>query len=131
MKERNMKNIAAVAAATLLMVALPPLIVGTPALTQSATGEVSSGGIAGGDSFGSEGSARGGNGPSQTGVAASGGVAGGNPADKSGDAASASAGNGASGTASVDAAATGSISDPDQPEAAVGIESCGSEGQCR
>jgi hypothetical protein len=118
MKERNMKNIAAVAAATLLMVALPPLIVGTPALTQSATGEVSSGGIAGGDSFGSEGSARGGNGPSQTGVAASGGVAGGNPPGKSGDAASASAGAGAAGSA-------------DQPEAAVGIETCGSEGQCR
>jgi hypothetical protein len=131
MKERNMKNIAAVAAATLLMVALPPLIVGTPALTQSATGEVSSGGIAGGDSFGSEGSARGGNGPSQTGVAASGGVAGGNPPGKSGDAASASAGAGAAGSASVDATATGSISDPDQPEAAVGIETCGSEGQCR
>lgn len=128
-----MKNIAAVAAATLLMVALPPLIVGTPALTQSATGEVSSGGIAGGDSFGSEGSARGGNGPSQTGVAASGGVAGGNPPGKSGDAASASAsaGAGASGSASVDATATGSISDPDQPDAAVGIESCGSDGQCR
>jgi hypothetical protein len=128
--ERNMKNIAAVAA-TLLMVALPPLIVGTPALTQSATGEVSSGGIAGGDSFGSEGSARGGNGPSQTGVAASGGVAGGNPPDNSGDAAGVAAAAGASGSASVDATATGSTSDPEQPDPAVGIESCGSEGRCR
>jgi hypothetical protein len=128
-----MKSIVAVAAAGLLMVTLPPLIVGTPALTQSATGEISSGGIAGGDSFGSEGSARGGNGPSQTGMAASGGVAGGNPADKSGDAASASASVDASaaGSASVDGTATGSISDPDQPEAAVGIEACGSDGQCK
>ena len=126
-----MKNKLAIAAASLLMVALPPLIAGTPALAQSATGEVSSGGIAGGDSFGSEGSARGGNGPSQTGVAASGGVAGGNPAGESGDAARASAGvDAAAGSASVDATATGSISDRD-PEAAVGIESCGSDGQCK
>lgn len=126
-----MKNIIAVATASMMMVALPPLIVGIPAHTQSATGEVSSGGIAGGDSFGSEGSARGGNGPSQTGVAASGGVAGGNPSGKSGDAAaSASAEAPAVGAASVDATSTGSISDPAEAEA-TGIEPCGSEGQCK
>jgi hypothetical protein len=126
-----MNRIVAVAAASVLIVAMHAIGAGTPALAQSATGEAASGGIAGGDSFGSEGSARGGNGPSQTGVAASGGVAGGNPPDKSADETNASAA--ASGTAagSVDVTATGSITNEDQDtEVSIGVETCGSPGDC-
>jgi hypothetical protein len=64
-------------AAGILIAAVSITLSGTPiAHAQSVKGEASSHGIAGGDSFGSEGSARGGNGPSETGFVASGGVAG-------------------------------------------------------
>jgi hypothetical protein len=84
-------------AAGILIAAVSFTLSGTPiAHAQSVKGEASSHGIAGGDSFGSEGSARGGNGPSETGFVASGGVAGGNPPSKNGP--------------DVDATVTGSIS---------------------
>jgi hypothetical protein len=83
--------------AGILIAAVSVTLSGTPAAqAQSVKGEASSHGIAGGDSFGSEGSARGGNGPSETGFVASGGVAGGNPPSKNGP--------------DVDATVTGSIS---------------------
>lgn len=123
-----MNKLIVVAAASTLMFSIPALGVDAPALAQSATGEAASGGIAGGDSFGSDGSARGGNGPSQTGEAASGGVAGGDAPGKSANAGGANA----AGSVSADAMATGSITADDENEdVPFGIEVCGDTGQCR
>lgn len=92
---------------------------------QSTTGEASSGGVAGGDSFGSAGSARGGNGPSATGIAASGGVAGGNPPGGRGVAP-----GGADPAMGVDSTVTGSVS-PEISETEIEVESCGSSDPAR